>query len=108
MLPLGLKYADQISHYFDNILSRDTVQTLSQDAIPGTVLLAAPGGVFSVVAYELHLSQEKVKQIYDNRLLRLQDKIRCLEGRLIVINELLETEQLIQAKNHFSFFISVI
>lgn len=44
----------------------------------------------------------KISEIYDNRLLRLQDKIRSLEGRIGSTNDQQEKEQLIQAKDYFS------
>lgn len=61
-------------------------------------------GAYSVAldSDRLQQSRDKISKIYDNRLLRLQDKVRCLESRIVLINEPLEREQLIQAKNHFS------
>ena len=55
-----------------------------------------------VVGREEQLLQDKINKIYDNRLLRVQDKVQKLEGRIAIINESLEKEQLTQAKNHFS------
>ncbi len=92
----GFFFADKISEALP-ISNSESIMSTS-----GAIAIGSSAAGLGAMLTEDKKLKTKVNPIYDNRLLRLQDKVRTLESRIALVQDLQEKEQLMQAKDHFS------